>query len=159
MSDLIETWKNDFRAFVNSLNLDRDDYKTMMEYIDEIPAVQPDHVADISKKVEGDCISRQAVVKFFNDWISCLDENCHHQSVADMIIIKNDFKNLPSAQPEPYWIPCSERMPEWWGTEVLTVTADGEYYVNYLMCEDKWFFEGAVAWMELPEPYRGGGKE
>jgi len=48
-----------------------------------------------------DYISRQAVVKFFNDWISCLDENCHHQSVADMIIIKNDFKNLPSAQPEP----------------------------------------------------------
>lgn len=47
-----------------------------------------------------DLISRQAVVKFFNDWISCLDENCHHQSVADMIIIKNDFKNLPSAQPE-----------------------------------------------------------
>lgn len=42
MSDLIETWKNDFRAFVNSLNLDRDDYKTMMEYIDEISAVQPD---------------------------------------------------------------------------------------------------------------------
>ena len=47
-----------------------------------------------------DLISRQAVVKFFNDWISCLDENCHHQSVADMIIIKNDFKNLPSAQPD-----------------------------------------------------------
>ena len=53
---MIETWKNDFRAFVNSLNLSRDDYKTMMEYIDEIPAVQPDHNADISKKA---------------DWIPC----------------------------------------------------------------------------------------
>ena len=74
-----------------------------------IPAV---HVADIGKKVDGDCISRQAVVKFFNDWISCLDENCHHQSVADMIIIKNDFKNLPSVQPESKWIPVSERLPD-----------------------------------------------
>ena len=26
----------------------------------ELPSAQPDHVADISKKVEGDCISRQA---------------------------------------------------------------------------------------------------
>ena len=63
-----------------------------------LPSAQPD-VPDTNV---GDCISRQAVVKFFNDWISCLDENCHHQSVADMIIIKNDFKNLPSAQPEPF---------------------------------------------------------
>lgn len=36
------TIKDDFRAFVNSLNLSRDDYKTMMEYIDELPAVQPE---------------------------------------------------------------------------------------------------------------------
>ena len=40
--ELIETWKNDFMEFVNSLNLSRDDYKTMMEYINEVPAVQPD---------------------------------------------------------------------------------------------------------------------
>ena len=52
---MIETWKNDFRAFVNSLNLSRDDYKTMMEYIDEIPSVQPDHTADVSKKVSISC--------------------------------------------------------------------------------------------------------
>ena len=66
---MIETWKNDFRAFVNSLNLSRDDYKTMMEYIDEIPAVQPDHTADVSKKVsiscahENDLIYREAAIE------------------------------------------------------------------------------------------------
>ena len=76
------------------------DTKSIVDLLNALPPAEPDHNADISKKAEGDCISRQAVVKFFNDWISCLDENCHHQSVADMIIIKNDFKNLPSAQPE-----------------------------------------------------------
>lgn len=52
---MIETWKNDFMEFVNSLNLSRDDHKAMMEYIDEIPAVQPDHNADIGKKVSISC--------------------------------------------------------------------------------------------------------
>ena len=52
---MIETWKNDFRAFVKSLNLSRDDYKAMMEYIDEIPSVQPDHNAEIGKKVSISC--------------------------------------------------------------------------------------------------------
>lgn len=36
------TYKDDFRTFVDSLNLSRDDYKTMMEYIDEIPGAQPE---------------------------------------------------------------------------------------------------------------------
>ena len=37
------TIKDDFRAFVKLLHLDRDDYKTMMEYIEELsPAAQPE---------------------------------------------------------------------------------------------------------------------
>ena len=128
-----------------------------------------------------DLISRQAVVKFFNDWISCLDENCHHQSVADMIIIKNDFKNLPSAQPEQRWIPCSERLPdehEWLGTKKFGTTISNEVYVTFEAPDGQRFakhisfqngklspvdeqrmkvwFKGAkpIAWMPLPEPYR-----
>lgn len=140
MSDLIETWKNDFRAFVNSLNLSRDDYKTMMEYIDEIPSVQPeltdeqsiahlqssgwmqrhdkeiyksglkeqladdsdsydsllpsvhpDHVADISKKVEGDCISRQAAIDAVGDWIYNPEDLRYHKDVIN---------SIPAVQPE-----------------------------------------------------------
>lgn len=47
-----------------------------------------------------DTISRQAVTKFLNDWLSCLFENCHKQSASDLKMIIKDFKNLPSAQPE-----------------------------------------------------------
>jgi len=55
-----------------------------------------------------DLISRQAVAKFLNDWLSCLFENCHKQSASDLKMIIKDFKNLPSAQPERKtgrWIP------------------------------------------------------
>lgn len=46
-----------------------------------------------------DTISRQAVTKFLNDWLSCLFENCHKQSASDLKMIIKDFKNLPSVQP------------------------------------------------------------
>ena len=47
-----------------------------------------------------DTISRQVVAKFLDDWLFCLDENCHKQSASDLKMIIKDFKNLPSAQPE-----------------------------------------------------------
>lgn len=47
-----------------------------------------------------DTISRQAVTKFLNDWLSCLFENCHKQSASDLKMIIKDFKNLPSVQPD-----------------------------------------------------------
>lgn len=48
MSDLIERqaaieeWKNDFKGYVNALNIPRDDYNGIMEYIDELPPAQSD---------------------------------------------------------------------------------------------------------------------
>ena len=53
---MIETWKNDFKAFVESLHLSRDDYKTMMEYIDEIPAVQPETATVTIGRTRGDVV-------------------------------------------------------------------------------------------------------
>ena len=92
----IDMLKNRWKKTRNYEGIGDDIAEECELYLKQVPSAQPD-VPDTNV---GDCISRQAVVKFFNDWISCLDENCHHQSVADMIIIKNDFKNLPSAQPE-----------------------------------------------------------
>ena len=39
---LIDAWKEDFKEFVNSLDMPRDDYKGIMEYIDEVPSAQPE---------------------------------------------------------------------------------------------------------------------
>ena len=82
----------------------------VIQMIEEAPTVQPDTTTHDSIPAEtgkndgdrtsGDCISRQAVTKFLNDWLSCLFENCHKQSASDLKMIIKDFKNLPSAQSE-----------------------------------------------------------
>lgn len=64
------------------------------------------------------------------------------------------FEEVPN--PEPHWIPVTERLPEY-GVAVLTINADGEYEINHLVDEDdaEWFYDGAIAWMPLPEAYKG----
>ena len=50
MSDLIsrqvaiDEWKNDFKGYINALNIPKDDYNGIMEYIDELPSAQPEIV-------------------------------------------------------------------------------------------------------------------
>ena len=97
-------------------------------------------------------------------------------------------EQLPSVQPEQKWIPCSERLPEerdWYlgifkepdtgwinpipficdyllGTKTKATTKEGwilkghtdrEEYIDY------YFNLECVAWMPLPEPYKGGEKD
>ena len=58
------------------------------------------------------------------------------------------LKNLPSAQPEQRWIPCSERLPKPF-EHCLWTTTDGR--VVYHHCDG--LFSNYTAWMPLPEPY------
>jgi len=57
----IDKWKNDFRDYVNALDLPRDDYKGIMEYIDELPSSQPlvIHCTDCE-----DWLERQSILGF-----------------------------------------------------------------------------------------------
>lgn len=52
--DAIDSWRRDY-----PLDL-QEPIDDCWNSVRELPAVQSDHVADVSKKVEGDCISRQA---------------------------------------------------------------------------------------------------
>ena len=88
---------------------------------------------------------------------------------------------LPSAQPEESWIPCSFKMPEeheWIGTYKFGTTISDEVYVTFVspngerFCKHVSFqngklsrhdqdlinvwFKGAtpIAWRKLPEPYQ-----
>ena len=59
-------------------------------------------------------------------------------------------------EPEPHWIPCSERLPEE-RQEILATTTDnawGDVVIirNYY----KEMYKSVIAWMLLPEPYREG---
>lgn len=88
----------------------------------------------------------------------------------------------PTIQPEPHWIPVTERMPEeheWLGTKRFGTTKSDEVYVTFespngerfckhlsfqngkLSAYDQStidaFYKGSrpIAWKPMPEPYKG----
>ena len=90
----------------------------------------------------------------------------HECRSVDEAIVK--IANLPPAQPEPQWIPCSERLPnreEYIRCNGLFIVSDGDRaYAEYFDIYDKKCFGEPVmhgfradraitAWMPLPEPY------
>lgn len=87
-----------------------------------------------------DLISRQMAIdeiKEIYEW---------HDNVTEARIIEH-FKRMPSAQPEPQWIPCRERLPED-GIYVLGYMAYGQCSV--LKCEgDRLYTAGC--WVPLPK--------
>lgn len=130
-----------------------------------------------------DLISRQAAIDALNDVSEhYTDKGREWHPHVDFMV--DAIKELPSAQPEPHWIPCSERMPEeheWIGTKKFGTTISDEVYVTFenekgeRFCRhmqfqngelsrydqfymDTWF-KGSkpIAWMPLPEPYREEG--
>jgi hypothetical protein len=117
-----------------------------------------------------DLIERQAA----------LDAITGYQGVVDKSVAKRILIQLPSAKPEQRWIPCSERLPEYNET---VLTWDGNAFcvekrIPYIRDDDGEPIEGdwwvddeydeyesdyypnlrdgaAIAWMPLPEPYKG----
>ena len=104
---------------------------------------------------------------------------CHY----DRIYAKQDFcewiDDAPTIEPEPHWIPCSERLPEKSGRYLVTrgLNACGSlwnriYIANYsdlmgIKSVKIWWqgnvgksdferLDDVLAWMPLPEPYREG---
>ncbi len=130
----------------------------------------------------GNCdglVSRQAAIDTLCDNCDHVEAVCPHYPCKQYIAIEN----LPSAQPEPKWIPFTKREltaeeqeehPEWCyimecplpddGQEILV--SDGrrvwqdEFYVDddgcYLDSDSD--FDGC-AWMPKPEPYKEGEDE
>ena len=68
------------------------------EVLRALPSVQPDHTADIGKKVsiscgqENDLISRQATIDAVGDWIYNPEDLRYHKDVIN---------SIPAVQPEP----------------------------------------------------------
>jgi len=81
------------------------------------------------------------------------------------------IKALPSVQPEQKWIPCSERLPEEpygclvtvWDTNPVTMDEFENILPYFVGWDGEQWNDGdgeqcpfeVVAWMPLPEPYRG----
>ena len=73
----------------------------------------------------------------------------------------SDIKELPSAQPEPPWIPVSERLPEKDGKYMVTIHGygwNGKTFTSVSVAEcigKRWVGNnGVIAWMPLPKIYK-----
>ena len=98
MRDLIDRWKNDFKGYVNALNIPRDDYNGIMAYIDELPSAQPGCE---------DAVSRTAAVALVEEVESKRLRGEIDLTYAPMI---KGIKALPSAQPG--WTYIEEELPK-----------------------------------------------
>jgi hypothetical protein len=154
--------------------------------IEKLPAAQPDHVADSGKKADGDCISRRAALDAITDELmpstplsavirvkNRLKELPSAQPeqvcVANVTLTDEQVKEVVEKaknavisviELEPHWIPVSERLPDD-DKEVLLCINNGELWLgwhNITWKTEEFYFdkEQVIAWMPLPEPYKGG---
>ena len=140
-----------------------------------------------------DLISRQAAIDAIANCTNCGDEktlrayvakhNLDNEWSGGVLEAINAVEDLPSAQPEQRWIPCSERLPEEYGEFLVTMTEKAkakdlgfdidETYIRKMRYNSNgwqlprhipsWINEAVkdevLAWMPLPEPYQEEGKK
>lgn len=82
-----------------------------------------------------------------------LEKNFGHTGGAD--VLRQLIDAQPTANPEPNWIPVTERLPEESG--LYQVTDMQGNVVRYIFGEgsEEYWKRCVKAWMPLPEPYRG----
>lgn len=89
--------------------------------------------------------------------------------------IRGNLREFPSVDPEPHWIPCSERLPyaEYGESDNVLATCGHRnveggiirwvrtlYFNggNWCYPTGETYLEKVYAWMPLPEPYQEEGK-
>lgn len=131
-------------------------------------------MADLSKELSKelnkdfayreDTISRQAAIEALDEIESEVADGYGYQYEK----WRKYFCGLPSVQPEPRWIPCSERPPEKDGRYQVTRHDDvtNTEFIDILWYEENLWWNrhstgdyAVTAWMPLPEPYRRGGED
>ena len=103
-----------------------------------------------------DLISRQAAIdalreiefSHYMEFGEYIGEDTREVRLIRAEKAQDTIEQLPSAQPEQRWIPCSERLPKPF-EHCLWTTTDGR--VVYHHCDG--LFSNYTAWMPLPEPY------
>lgn len=108
--------------------------------------------AQIDKDIDvpsNDVISRQAVIDGFYEMASDTDHLC---TVADYVKF---LESMSSEQPEQQWIPVSERLPKE-GQQIIATVADNSLVGVYIIRGYyKKMHKSVIAWMPLPEPWKG----
>lgn len=134
----------------------------------QVTIAQPENTCENTCEIArtaNDCISRQAAI---DAAIEAADEWDGGYNLTRASMIANAINNIaPSAQPEQRWIPCKKQMPEpdsWaiWCSKkgLIQVARWKEDAIDHFWPGQGFFeLEDAVAWMPLPESYRGDEHE
>lgn len=97
-----------------------------------------------------------------------LSDDCKRLIVNGEDGSKVEFIKKGEENPEPQWIPCSERLPNSQETVVVSVRDEtGDTRYDYTSCgwvttdKEYWIIDDeinnyVIAWMPLPEPWKGG---
>ena len=131
--------------------------------IEELPEVELKQVEDGSVDSEqpeiktdraiDDCISRQAVLDLVKELTFENVEGLKYYRYR--CIDPDNVRELPSVIPAFTWIPISEMCPKENGY-YLTTTIYKEVYCDHWTDDRFDRTETVIAWMPLPEPYKGG---
>ena len=122
-----------------------------------------------------DVISRQVVIDAVQsiERLATLPDN---DAVVRMSAVEYVLLHLPSAEPEPQWIPCSKKLPEKYGNYLATMDDGDVQECTYSPEKNTPFMRGGwstceadgivylniaevIAWTPLPEAYKGGGRD
>ena len=103
-----------------------------------------------------DLISRQTALDAIQQRADKVD-SVYSAFWEGLIIAQDIVKNVPSVEPERKWIPCSERLPDWdEHRDDMVLVCYGNGSVRFDACMNgEWVHGNPIAWMPLPEPYRG----
>ena len=134
---------------------------TQQEYADFVEAVNMGMDAlkeQLSKEgTTSDLISRTATIDAVNN---AFDRETLLTGFVRSIAVRA-IRDMPSAQPEPKWIPVSERLPKDGTWNIFTdgknisVERYKEDAIDHFFPAGRWFqLEDVIAWMPLPEPYK-----
>ena len=122
-----------------------------------------------------DLISRQAAIDAAKILLDYYGTNDITKEFADNVA-ENFMNKLPSADRPQGWIPCSERLPEEEGWYLVTIQndktekrrtendlfaigiAEAHKLTPYKFCKDG-HRQTVIAWMPLPEPWKGADDE
>ena len=145
----------DCKRYLGTLNPDKDGKECtrihwLIGVLENAPTIDPEPCED--------AVSREAV----SSWLKQYGQDVLHGKYKfSLMYIWKNLMDLPSAQPEQRWIPCSERLPDEYGEYLVTKHTIGwnceEYVSNDIAYFDNDGFHKAdivIAWMPLPEPYR-----
>ena len=117
----------------------------------------------MSKMIDGN----RLILALSDWWYSSFGLKETEESKAIHKVLDEVEKYVEHEKSAGGWIPCSERLPENNGCMLVTIDdaiefgkyEDGEWSI--WVCEhwDEWDAKGVIAWMPLPEPWKGGEDE